>query len=155
MSVQQYLYFLWLLVGISGCGSSSVQNGTSGVISSMNFPIEYNNDSKCHWDINVPPGKVKIDSFDTLILSYCLLWNDFKQINLWFLQYIKLEFNKTFEVEPGEGPVCEYDRVTVYSGSGGRHFVGEYLFKSKNLWDLWHKRNSSCAFLIETGCNVA
>lgn len=63
----------------------------------MNFPIEYNNDSKCHWDINVPPGK-----------------------------YIKLEFNRTFEVEPGEGPVCEYDRVTVYSGSGGRHFVGEY-----------------------------
>lgn len=86
-----------LQTGISGCGSSSMQNGTSGVISSMNFPIEYNNDSKCHWDINVPPGK-----------------------------YIKLEFNRTFEVEPGEGPVCEYDRVTVYSGSGGRHFVGEY-----------------------------
>lgn len=42
-----------------------------------------------------------------------------------YLQYIKLEFNRTFEVEPGEGPVCEYDRVTVYSGSGGRHFVGE------------------------------
>lgn len=42
-----------------------------------------------------------------------------------YLQYIKLQFNRTFEVEPGEGPVCEYDRVTVYSGSGGRHFVGE------------------------------
>lgn len=42
----------------------------------MNFLIEYNNDFKCYWDINVFLGKVKMDSCDILILFYYLQWND-------------------------------------------------------------------------------
>lgn len=75
--------------GLSGCRSSAWQNGTSGSFSSMDYngPIsEYENDTECHWDINVPDGK-----------------------------FIKLTFDADFEIEEGKA-VCDTDRLSIYNG---------------------------------------
>ncbi|OWF44812.1 Dorsal-ventral patterning tolloid-like protein 1 [Mizuhopecten yessoensis] len=75
--------------GLSGCRSSAWQNGTSGSFSSMDYldpNLEYENDTECHWDINVPDG-----------------------------QFIKLTFDPDFELEEGRA-VCDTDRLTIYNG---------------------------------------
>ncbi|XP_063423148.1 suppressor of tumorigenicity 14 protein homolog [Mytilus trossulus] len=76
--------------GTSGCGNPGWQNGTSGTFTSANYTgsnlTEYNNDTDCHWDINVPQDK-----------------------------YILITFSGDFDIEDGFG-ACEYDRLTIYNG---------------------------------------
>lgn len=44
----------------SGCGSPTLQNGTSGSFSSLHYPNQYPNNLDCRWEINVPVGMVGV-----------------------------------------------------------------------------------------------
>ncbi|XP_078578599.1 plasminogen-like [Branchiostoma floridae x Branchiostoma japonicum] len=49
----------------SGCGSPHIAAGESGVITSMNYPANYDNNAACDWQIIVPEGKTVSVSFET------------------------------------------------------------------------------------------
>ncbi|XP_051784067.1 ovochymase-2 [Erpetoichthys calabaricus] len=53
----------------SGCGSPMHQNGPSGVISSMKYPTEYENDARCSWVITVDVDQVVLLWFEDISLE--------------------------------------------------------------------------------------
>lgn len=78
-------------------------NSSKGVLTTPNFPKNYNHNSLCKWLISVPKGKaVKITFFD-------------------------------FEVEgdPDNGPKCSTDRVVVMEVNASRREIGRFCNTNK------------------------
>ncbi|XP_064624477.1 CUB and sushi domain-containing protein 3-like [Lineus longissimus] len=104
---------------VSGCGSRYKLSGTSGSISSMNYPNTYPNNADCSWVITVPAG-----------------------------MRVRLDFEKKFEIEPGPQHSCSFDNVVVRqinaAGVAGRSYV--LLVSNVNNIAVYFKSDSTATF---------
>ncbi|XP_041458355.1 cubilin-like [Lytechinus variegatus] len=110
-----------MLYQASGCGG--IVSGTSGVITSPNFPNDYNHDDHCAWRIDAPVGET---------ITYTFTSFDIETHPNCGYDYLSIR-NGGFPDSPqisGQYPICGSVAPSSFTSSGNQLFI---IFKTDEI----------------------